>query len=122
MAGLGVRLPLSIDSGDGFSLIKDFETMIKQNLKMLILTNPGERVMNPQYGVGISRFLFSNYGENIYGEIENRIREQASVYLPFVEIRKVGFSDKNIDRNKLGIAVMYAIPRIGIDDLLEFTI
>ena len=78
--------------------------------------------MNPQYGVGISRFLFSNFGENIYGEIESKIRQQVAAYMPFVEIRRIGFNDSEMDRNKLGIALVYAIPRIGIDDLLEFTI
>ena len=51
MAGFAPKLPLTQDSGDGFTLIKDFETMIRQNLKMLILTIPGERVMDPEYGV-----------------------------------------------------------------------
>ena len=55
MAGLGPRLPLARDSGDGFGLLKSFERMVRQNLKMLILNVPGERVMEPLYGVGLKR-------------------------------------------------------------------
>ena len=35
--------------------------MIKQNLKMLILTNPGERVMDPEFGVGIKQFYLRTF-------------------------------------------------------------
>ena len=61
MASIGVRLPLTLDSTDGFGMIKTIRDMIKQNLKMLVLTNPGERVMEPDFGVGISQFLFGNF-------------------------------------------------------------
>ena len=58
MAGFAPKLPLARDTGDGFALIKNFENMIKQNLKMLVLTSPGERIMIPDFGVGLRRYLF----------------------------------------------------------------
>ena len=122
MAGFAPKLPLTQDSGDGLTLIKDFETMIRQNLKMLILTIPGERVMDPEYGVGMKRYLFNNFHENTYAEIDRKIREQAKIYMPFVQIVRVVFSDTGQDMNQLGITIAYSIPRIGATDLLEFTI
>ena len=65
MASYAVKLPLAQDSADGYAMIKRLKTLVKQNLKMLILTNPGERVMEPDYGVGIRQFLFENFGRNI---------------------------------------------------------
>ncbi len=122
MAGLAVRLPLRQDSGDGFTLIKNFETMIKQNFKMLILTAPGERVMDPGYGVGMKGYFFSNVHENTYAEIDTKIREQVNTYMPFVTIQEVSFNTSEQDMNKLGVAIKYSIPRIGATDLLKFTI
>ena len=46
--------PLVIDgkldrsTEDGFALVKSLEQNIKQNLKMLLLTSPGERPMSPR--------------------------------------------------------------------------
>ena len=51
MSSIGVALPLRLDFSDGFVMIKDIKRMFRQNLKMLILTNPGERVMDPLFGV-----------------------------------------------------------------------
>lgn len=60
MAGLSPKLPVSRDSEDGYSLTKTYEEMVRQNLKNLLLTNPGERMMDPDFGVGMKRYLLSS--------------------------------------------------------------
>lgn len=60
MSSLSVALPLKYSSIDGFEMNKDLKSLFRQNLKMLILTDPGERVMQPDFGVGMRRYLFQN--------------------------------------------------------------
>ena len=122
MATLGVKLPITKDDILGYTMIDDFHTLIRQNLKMLILTNPGERVMIPDFGVGISTYLFENFNETTYSQIENDIREQAAKYLPVVVISRVGFDNSPPDNGVLEIYLEYFIPALGIKDLLQFTI
>ena len=47
MSRLGISIPLTLDEGTGFTSIITFKQLVRQNLKMLILTMPGERVMVP---------------------------------------------------------------------------
>ena len=55
------RLPLLVDkSQPGFELIDNIRDLVKQNVKMVVLTSPGERVMIPDFGVGIKGLLFEN--------------------------------------------------------------
>jgi phage baseplate assembly protein W len=122
MSSLAVKLPLTLDSGDGFTMIKDLKTLIKQNFKMLLLTVPGERVMQPDFGAGLKRFLFESFSQTSYGEIEFAIRDQTSKYMPHIIINSISFNEGGIDRNRLGISINYSIPNIGVRDLLEFTI
>jgi len=122
MASLAVKLPLTYNSSDGFTMIKSFKPLIKQNLKMLLLTNPGERIMEPAYGVGLLTYLFRNYSENVAGEIKQKIAAQARAYLPIIQITKIDFDMTEPDNNKLGISISYKIPKIGATDLLQFTI
>ena len=124
MASLSVKLPITRSDVDGYIMIKDFQTLINQNLKMLILTSPGERVMDPEFGVGVRTYLFENFDSSIYINIERDIREQVKMYLPVVSIDGVYFDGtvENIDRNVLGIQIVYSIPSIGARDLLEITI
>ena len=79
MSSLGVKLPLTLDSGDGFTMIKSISGMIKQNFKMLLLTIPGERVMEPNFGVGLKTYLFASMQENARADIDFKIREQTKI-------------------------------------------
>jgi phage baseplate assembly protein W len=122
MSSLAIKLPLIRDDADGFKTIKSFRTLIKQNLKMLILTNTGERVMIPNYGVGINKFLFQNWSDSTFASIETEILEQVAVYMPVVSITEMSFIPNAASPNALIIKIHYTIPDIGVKDLLEFTI
>ena len=37
MSSLSVKLPITRNTIDGFAMIKDFQTLVKQNFKMLVL-------------------------------------------------------------------------------------
>ena len=122
MTSLAPKLPITIDSGDGYTMIKTFKGLIKQNFKMLVLTNPGERVMDPEFGVGIRQFLFENFSSDVYTRIDFKIREQVSTYIPVISIKTIEFGTSGIDENSLGVRIEYLIPDIAVSDLLEFTI
>ena len=119
MASFGVALPITRNDVNGFTVIENFRTLIKQNLKMLILTAPGERVMAPDFGVGLRNYLFQNVSSEVFGEVEAKIREQVKRYMGVITISRVQFDTAGIDRNTLGISVFYNVPNIGITDLLK---
>tara|TARA_R110002012_G_scaffold191239_3_gene358982 strand:+ start:3916 stop:4284 length:369 start_codon:yes stop_codon:yes gene_type:complete len=122
VASYAVRLPLTQDTGDGYTMIKRIKALVKQNLKMLILTNPGERVMEPEYGVGIKQFLFENFESDVFERIDNKIREQVSQYMPAIQIRRLQFAGSDPGTNTLSLYLEYSIPQIATSDLLEITI
>ena len=122
MASFSVALPLELDSGDGFVMIKNIKSLVKQNLKMILLTNPGERVMEPNFGVGMQTFLFQNYGSGVEGQISSKIREQVNAYLPVITIIDIAFGITDPDNNHMAFSIMYSIPNINEGDFLEITI
>jgi len=122
MSSLGVKLPLTRDSGDGFTMIKSIKGMLKQNFKMLLFTVPGERVMEPDFGVGLKTYLFSNVSEDIQSQISYKIREQVQMYLPIISVNNIQFGLSSIETNTLSMRITYTIPTLGLQDLLEFTI
>jgi|7_EtaG_2_1085326.scaffolds.fasta_scaffold23997_2 phage baseplate assembly protein W len=85
--------PITYDQQDGFKLNKTFEQVSMQNLKMLVLTSPGERIMYPKFGVGVTRSLFENDSQPLRDNIGEKIREQAATYMPYIRIEGVLFSD-----------------------------
>tara|TARA_R110002012_G_C11524818_1_gene599860 strand:- start:378 stop:761 length:384 start_codon:yes stop_codon:yes gene_type:complete len=103
---------------DGFALVKSLKQNIKQNLKMLLLTSPGERVMSPRFGVGMRRYLFEMQSDEVFAAIDSKIREQVSIYLPYIKIQRVQFDKSNIDKNQIKLKLVYSVPRISLNDVL----
>lgn len=124
MSSLGVALPLELSSIDGFEMIKTIKKLTKQNLKMIILTNPGERVMVPDFGAGIQRYLFSNSDSMIRSEIQDVIQGQVGKYMPSVRIDGIFFDnlEENLENNVLSMSIEYSLPAINETDLLQITI
>lgn len=110
----GPKVKLTRNASTGFAMVETIEELIRQNLTTLILTSPGERVMTPNYGVGLNQFLFENMAGNVYSNIENAIRDQADQYLPGVSIDIVRFF-KNEDNNSINLQVSYSVPNLGIN-------
>ena len=123
MSGLSPKLPLATDSEDGYALNKTYKDLVKQNLKMLVLTIPGERMMDPLFGVGLKTFLFEQNVTATYQRIASAIESQVTRYMPFLEIENIHFispeQDEALDRNFVGITVAYKIIPLGSSDLLD---
>ena len=74
--GISVKLPLTYNSFDGpYTLNKKTKEAVRQNFKNLVLTAPGERVMDPQFGVGMRNFLFEQMNDSLFTKISERIRK-----------------------------------------------
>ena len=98
MSSLSVALPLRYSTTDGYEMNKSIKNMLKQNLKMLILTNPGERVMEPNFGVGIQGYLFENFSSSTYAEINEKIKQQVKLYIPAIRILRVSQSRSHFSK------------------------
>ena len=107
------------DNG-GFEMIASLKMMKKQNLKMLLLTNPGERVFDPNFGVGIRQYLFEMVGQDdVYAEIDSKIKQQVALYMPYLKITRVQFNKDLSNENKINIKLVYSVPRISLFDELN---
>ncbi len=126
MAGFSPKLPLTLDVDDGYALTKDLKELAKQNFKNLVLTSPGERIMDPEFGVGIRSYLFENNSVQTHGRIDARVRSQVQKYLPYIDIDSIEFNNMdvnpNVSENFLGVRISYRIKKLAISDVLEIPI
>lgn len=111
MAGINAKLPLHRDDADGIGLNKDLRASTRQNLILLLMTIPGERPMDTQFGVGIPRYTFELDNPMLRGEISSEITKQVSIYMPFVEIILVELDgpEAGLPDNSLRISIKYNI-------------
>ncbi len=126
MSGFSPKLPLTLDADSGYALNTTLKEVARQNFKNLVLTSPGERIMDPEFGVGIRSYLFENNSPTTYGQIEARIRQQTQKYLPYIQIDQIQFGTQDvspdISDNFLGVRISYIIKKLAISDALEIPI
>ena len=133
MSGISPKLPLYIDPVDGIALNKTLKQMTRQNLKMIILTSPGERIMHPKFGVGLRRYLFMNNTQSTLSDMSRKIEEQVRTYLPSVRIRSIKFLSENGEEirssfesssssNYVKLVLDYEIPSAFVSDTLDIKV
>jgi phage baseplate assembly protein W len=124
------RLPLAPNDRFGYDMLVNIRQAVKQNFKCLLLTAPGERIMDPSFGVGLKKYLFQNAGPEIEKNIKVNIRQQAQRYMPFISIvdATIVFGDPidaqmdSTSSNKLSLSINYIIQSVGASDILNLTL
>jgi len=125
MRGYSPKLPLLLDPEGGYGLTKTFKELTSQNLKMLILTSPGERVMDPTFGVGLYNMLFELNTQHSKEAIKEKIAQQVEKYMPFITIYRIAFGESegmDIDSNFLNVVIEYGIPSLNEQNLLRIDV
>lgn len=119
MADLSPQFPLHFTDSGGYASNTTVIEVVRQNFKNLILTSPGERVMLPDFGVGIRNYLFEQNTDEAVQSMLNRTKQQIKNYMPFIEIEQ--FSPE-YDENELFITIRYKIIPLDYADILRVTV
>ena len=125
-SGLSVMLPLNTSEVFGaYNLNTTFNQLALQNLKMLILTAPGERIMDPQFGVGLRNYIFEFNGEATYSAIASRILSQVKTYLPYLGIDDIQFAipedNPDLYPHNLSVTIVFTIKPLQIQQSLKIS-
>lgn len=111
--------PLSLD----LTVNKD-EDAVKEAIVNLLLTDRGERLMQPTIGGNLRAMLFENITPGVLVMIEDQVRTTLDLYEPRAEIIDV-LVTSNIDDNVVKIQVHFYISNnqqpISVDVFLERT-
>ena len=111
---IGVAFPLNeVNITTGTQTVNE---QLKTNFLNLLLTVPGERIYNPNYGIGLKKLLFENYidEESLFEDINNKIQ----FYLPEIKLNSVKtIRDTNL--YKTTIKLDYNIIIDNTDDSIQ---
>ena len=100
---IGFKLPFELDNGGFNSLTTETLDAVKQNLLNLLNTEMGERVMQPNLGVRIRRYLFEPYRDGVitgiqdillYSEDKQFLKDLKNACRHFVESHSQSFSKR----------------------------
>ena len=97
-------------SGDLIALKN--ENAIARAVRNIVLTSPGEKFFDPDFGSSVSEILFENVDDITAVSIEDEIKSSLKNYEPRVELINVTVNP-NFDANQFDVIISYRI--VGID-------
>ena len=111
--------PFKTNDTKGFENYSSTKETVQFHIKNLFLTNPGERISLPQYGVGVRRYLFENITQGLLNNLEAVILSQISTYMPYIRVEQIAIDDFP-EENKISISLRYTILETAEKDVLTF--
>jgi len=118
---IGFTLPFAASTGSvGYFQMTETEmSALEQDIRSLLMTNWGERVMHYDFGCNLREFIFEQRTQELKLRIADRINLQFSTWLPFVVVDELNifFDDETSEIPSNGIAVVIAYRMINKPDL-----
>lgn len=103
----GFKYPIETDPSRGFFSKQTGIDLIRNNLKQLLRTEPGERFMLPNYGCSLRRYLMEPLDQTTFSEIRDTIKNSIYKYLSKVSIIKLGVFETQSAQIKVDLFCTY---------------
>lgn len=112
---IGVSIPFS--STSVFNQTFDTATQTKSNLINYLLTNKGERVLNPTYGGDLRNLLFEQVTEETLIALQSRLESDIALRFPIIEIKSLTVTAQT-DQNLVNVILIYNVLNLE-DEVIE---
>ena len=112
---IGVAIPFA--AKDVFVSTYTTKDSLKSNLINFLLTEQGDRFLNPEFGAGLRVLLFEQITSDTRDQIEGKIRSGIYKWFPTVEITSLSVTSLP-DTNTVTVYIQYAVTQTNIQDEL----
>ncbi|NLX10727.1 MAG: GPW/gp25 family protein [Chloroflexi bacterium] len=106
--GVGWAFPPAIEP-DGTASLVAYEEDIRQSIRIILGTNPGERVMRPDFAAGLNDFLFEPLNATTLARIGQRVRDALIDWEPRIDVLDVRVTADRVQRSLVLIDVHYRV-------------
>lgn len=106
--GVGWAFPPCLEADGAIALVA-YEEAIRQSILIILGTNPGERVMRPDFGAGLNAFLFEPISFSTMQRVKQRVEEALIDWEPRIDVEQVRVSNDRSEPGKLMINIDYRV-------------
>ena len=108
--GSGFSFPMEIDAQGGAAMSSDDEN-IRQSMKLILGTAPGERLMRPTFGCAIHDIIFEPNTELTAARIEHEVKKSIVEFEPRVGDVEVTAKPDETEISRMNVTISYTIRR-----------
>ena len=107
---IGIDLPIrkGNDKDGYFATTSTTIEAVKNNIRNLLNTHQGERLFQPNLGINLRRYLFSQITDETLVSIQDSITSTFSFWLPFVQIQNISLKN-GTNANSIIIDILFNI-------------
>lgn len=105
--GVGWAFPVCLEAGRTGTAAYDED--IREAIGIIMGTSPGERVMRPTFGAGLSDFVFEPVNPTTMTLLQQRVKDALIDWEPRIDVLTVAVSTDPVERNLLLIEVAYRV-------------
>jgi len=127
-SSINIKFPLQDDAvtNQFFQLNQTTKNAYSSDLLLLLLTNKGERVYDPNFGTNLQKFLFEPEDSVTQSLVETDIRDTVSKYIPDLTIQNIQFitnqDDITINENQINVKINFTYAEGSYVDTSDITI
>jgi phage baseplate assembly protein W len=112
--GVGWAFPVRpAADGSGEVALAVYEEDIRQAIRLILETNPGERVMRPDFGAGLRALVFEPINTTTLGLVRYRVEQALVVWEPRIEVMEVTVTASPDQRSRLDIDIRYRVRAVN---------
>ncbi len=107
--GTGWSFPPAFDFERGIpELVEEVED-IKQSLRIILGTIPGERIMLPTFGCGIHKFVFESNDPTHRTILKDSIYDAILFYEPRIKLENIELTEFPDDEGKMHVHIYFTV-------------
>lgn len=118
--GVGWSFPVALDPVGGDISLAAYGRDVKEAIRIILHTAPGERVMRPRFGCGIHEMVFEEISTTTLFAAEARIRDALVTYEPRIELLDIKIDPFQAMTGLLLITIDYRVRRTNQSDNLVY--
>lgn len=115
------KFPLRFKEKKGFENVDNVKELVRFHLTNLLLTNPGEKISDPNYGIGIRQMLFENMTQGTLNLWTDKITDAIQQYIKYINLNETQIIPY-FEENKINIKISYNLLRDTEQQILELSL
>jgi len=120
---INVAYPITKGNTGFFKQTFDTLSAVRSKIYVLFKTMPGERPFNPDFGLGLYRYVFEPITEDRLDFIQSEIERKVAKYIPEVNIDNLELNEDfntNVDHNILKVRIGFSLKNDpNLNDIIE---
>ena len=85
---------------------------IKKSIRNIFNTKPGDKILNPRFGLDLSQYLFEQVSQEAAQDIGEKILTELSFYEPRIDIQNVNVTALTQEQ-QYDITISYIVPELN---------